>query len=698
MNRHARLLKLGLDTNPLIATRLINEYVACFRTQTSLSHAHRLFDQVAHKDTILWISLISAYSLSNQPHKALQLFSLMLRPPHSPLPPNPFVFATAARAVASSPEHLHLGRTIHSLAFKSGFVPSHIVVGTALLGMYSKCGVIQCARKVFDEMPDRNLITWNAMIAGCVHNGMEINGLELFCRMKCIEFCTPDEFNVATVLAGCARAHDLVLGVQIHGYAIVSGFELVCVNPIGNMYFQCGEVSCGERVLGGIEEKVVSKLIKIRGYVFNQRYRDAISYVASENKIAEIFEVDGTVFVPLLTACAELSLLKVGRQVHGLLISMVKSYCYDHSLEDDNAIIGSALINMYCKCSSVGEARIVFDASPPQVALWNSMISGYMYNGLVEDARALWEEIPERNVVSWTSMISGYVQNCMPREGLDLLSKMYSHGDEFRVEGNCFTFVVGLEACSHITNLEMGKQIHGKLMRTLPKLDIGNVAIGIGLVDMYSKGGKLSYAQTCFDLMAERDVVAWTSIITGYAVNGFGSRALEIFEQMMETGVEPNEVTFVSILTVCSHCGLVDEGLQYFKLMRDKYKVIPREDHYTCLIDMLGRAGRLEEAWTLVGEIEDGKTSNGCFNGSNGSIWAAMLGACQLHGNVEMGRIVAKKMLKTKKDVSGTYVTLSNVYALAGMWNDVYKVRENWRKESYGNREPALSRICTSLY
>ncbi|XP_057481075.1 pentatricopeptide repeat-containing protein At2g41080-like [Actinidia eriantha] len=186
-------------------------------------------------------------------------------------------------------------------------------------------------------MLNRNLVTWNAMIAGCVHNGVKINGLKLFYQMKCYEFCTPDEFNVATVLTGGAREQDLVLSVQIHGYAIVSGLESICVNPIGNMYFQCGEVSCAERVLSGIEENVISKLIKIRGYVFNQRYHDAINYVASENKITEIFEVDVTVFVPLLTACTELSLLKVGRQVHGLLITMFKSYCYDHSLEDDNA-------------------------------------------------------------------------------------------------------------------------------------------------------------------------------------------------------------------------------------------------------------------------------------------------------------------------------------------------------------------------
>lgn len=566
----------------------------------------------------------------------------------------------------------------------------NVVLGTALLDMYSKCDMPGFACKVFDELPERNLVTWNAMVSGYVRNGMEIHGLELFYCMKCVEFCGPDEFTVATVLAGCGRARDLVFGMQIHVYAIVSGFEAVCVNPISNMYFRCGKVCCAERVLDGVEGNVVSKLVRIRGYVFNQKYRDVIDYVASENNMPGIFEVDGTLYVPLLSACAELSLLNVGRQVHGLLIAM------ENSSEEDGAIIGSALINMYCKCNSVAEAQKVFDAWPTaQVALWNSMISGYMYNGLVENARELWEEMPEKNVISWTSMISGYVQNGMPRESLSLLAKMYSHGDGSRVEGNCFTCVAGLEACSHLTNLEKGKQIHAKLTRTLTKADIENVVIGTALVDMYSKSGHLSYTQTCFDLMKERNVVAWTSIITGYAFHGFGFRALEIFQQMMEMGIEPNEVTFVSVLTVCSHCGLVDKGLQYFRLMREKYRIIPREDHFTCLIDMLGRAGRLDEAWALVDDIEEGETSDGCVSGT---IWAAMLGACQLHGNVEMGRRVANKMLESKKQVSMTYVALSNVYAAAGMWNEAYQVRENWRKEgNIDGGEPGLSRICTSL-
>ncbi|KAH7864302.1 hypothetical protein Vadar_028038 [Vaccinium darrowii] len=609
MNRHARLIKLGLDTNPSVATRLINDYTQLF--PCSLNYAHQLFDQVPHKDTTLYTSLISSYTRSNHPLQALQLFSLMTRQPDPTLKPNHYILATVARAVASSPRHLPIGQAVHARATKTGFLAANVVLGTTLLDM-------------------------------------------------------PDEFTVASVLVGCGRAKDLVFGMQIHGYAIVSGFEPVCVNPLGNMYFHCGDVYSAERVLDGMEGNVISILIKIRGHVFNQRYHDVIDYVASEHNIARIFEVDGTVFVPLLTACAENSFLNVGRQVHGLL------FVTPNSLEDDGAIIGSALISMYCKCSSVGEARRVFDAwSTAQVALWNSMISGYMFTGLVENARELWEKMKEKNVISWTSMISGYVQNGMPQEGLGLLAQMYSNGDGFRVEGNCFTFVAGLEACSHITNLEKGKQIHAKLTRTLTKADIENVVLGTALVDMYSKSGHLSNAQTCFDLMTERNFVAWTSIIMGYACHGFGFRALEIFHQMMEMDIEPNEVTFVSVLTVCSHCSLVDKGLQYFKLMREKYRLIPREDHFTCLIDMLGRAGRLEEAWTLVDEIEEGETSRGCISAS---VWAALLGACQLHGNVDIGRRVAKKMLESKKQVSTTYVALSNVYAAAGMWNEAYRL------------------------
>lgn len=195
MNRHARLIKLGLHTNPFYASKLIAEY-ACFPAPNSFRHAHRVFDQVPFnlRDTALWASLISAYSRSEQPNKALHLFSHLLCYPQASqnATPNAYVFASVARAIASAPEQLSLGQTVHGLVIKRGLIPSSVVVQTAFLNMYAKCGVLMCAFRLFDEMPSRNLVTWNAMISGYIQNGMEMSGFELFLKMRYSEFCAPD--------------------------------------------------------------------------------------------------------------------------------------------------------------------------------------------------------------------------------------------------------------------------------------------------------------------------------------------------------------------------------------------------------------------------------------------------------------------------------------------------------------------------
>lgn len=698
MNRHARLIKLGLDTNPFYASKLIAEYASSSPTRNSLSHTHRVFDQVPFniKDTALWASLISAYSRSHQPHKALHLFSHMLRESQaSPdAQPNSYVFTSVARAIASAPEQLYLGQTLHAHVIKSGNIPQNVVVDTAFVDMYAKCGVVKCAYKLFDEMPRRNSVTWNAMISGYIQNGMEINGFELFSKMKGREFYAPDQFTVATMLSGSAGLRDLMLGKQIHGFAVVSGFESNCLNAIATMYFHCGDVGSGEKILDGIGGYVFVMLIKIRGYVSNARYHDALKCISSADNSIEILCHDYTVIVPLLSACTKLSVLRVGKQLHGLLITLAES-CFEFNLShEDGSIIGCSLIDMYSKCGDVCEARKVYDHLLPQhVSHGNSMISGYIYNGLIGDARALLEVMPEKNVVSWTSMMTGYTQCGKPHEGLSLLAKMYCGNEGLMVNGNCLTFVVCLEACSYLTDLEKGKEIHAKVVRTLVSADINNVIVGAALIDMYSKSGKLDYAQTVFDLMADKNVVAWTSIIMGYAVHGLGFDALKIFLQMIGMGIEPNEVTFIAVLTACSHCGLVDKGLQYFQMMKN-YGLIPREDHQTCLIDMLGRFGRLDEAFNLLEETEDAES---CGESSSGTAWAALLGACHLHGNVKLGERVAKKMLMNTNQISTTHINLSNVYAAAGLWDEAYAVRECWRKEGNVNGDPGFSSISMHL-
>ncbi|KAM3282858.1 pentatricopeptide repeat-containing protein [Capsicum chacoense] len=687
MSKHALFIKLGLDTCPVYATNLIADYVS----SNSLTIAHKVFDQVPLKDTPLWTALISAYARSNRPHNALHLFSTMLQQSQSH-PPNHFVFTAVARAIASSaPQHLNLGQNLHAHVIKSGFLSRNIIVQTSFLDLYSKCGVMECARMLFDEMPIRNLVTWNAVISGYVQNGQECQGLELFYRMKCREFYVPDEYTIATVLSACGYVQDLLLGMQVHGYAFVSGLDSSCRNSLANMYFYSSSVASAEKVF--VESDLVSKLVMIRGYVFNHLYADALKYILSTENAVEILVMDQTIFVPLLSTCAKLQLLNAGKQLHGLFITLVDSCNTARLLKECRTIIGSTLIDMYSKCSDIGKARKVFESwqiPERHVPVWNSLLSGYIYNGLIEDAKALFEDMPEKTIVSWTSMMTGYLQKDLPEEGLNLLATMYSGEGGSRIEGNCLTFVVSLEACSRLTVLDKGKQIHAKIIRALPDAD-GNVAVGTALVDMYSKSGYLCYSLRLFDAMKAKNVVSWTSAIMGFAIHGFALQALELFQRMVNMGINPNEVTFTAVLTACNHCGLVDEGMQYFTQMRKWYGLTHKEEHYTCVIDLLGRNGRLEEAWDLVEGMEENHLSDGC---STGAIWAALLGACQLHENVEIGKKVAEKMMEKEKQISTASVALSNVFAAAGMWNEVYGVRDSWRRKGQADREPpGLSRV-----
>ncbi|XP_008789574.2 pentatricopeptide repeat-containing protein At2g13600-like [Phoenix dactylifera] len=688
---HARLLKLGLDRDPVTATQLLTAY-ASLPSPDSLTYALRLFAQVPSRsrDPVLWTALLSAFARSTRPAAALRLFSRL-----PSLRSNPFAFASAARAAAYSDPRL--ARALHAQAIQHGF-HSNVVVATSILRLYSKINDVDSSCKVFGGMPQRNVITWNSMIAGYTSAGMGVRALDLFYRMRCTESgLDVDEFTVASGLTACAAFSDLRSGTQIHGFLITLGHETdtAVINALANMYFRCGEVECAERAMQGREEFVESKLMMIKGYVFNKRYYHATkSILGHGGGFMELVMVDHSVIVSMLKVCAGLGLLKTGRQVHGLLVA---SGLYENCCSSDgnDAILGSALIDMYCKCSSITEAQHVFSSMGERhVPHWNSMITGCIYNGLINEAHQLFNAMPDKNVISWTAMISGYVQHGLPSEGLRLLARLY--GESGSIRGNCFTLAKSLDACSCLAALHSGKEIHAQALRTMAGDGDDHVVIKTALIDMYSKSGNLNYARRIFDRMEIKNVVSWTSMITGYAVHGLGLQAIGVFEQMIRMGFEPNEVTFIAVLSACSHCSLVEQGINYFNLMTERYGIAPRVDHYTCLVDMLGRAGKLAEAWKLVEDVKDAETNcnkdRGMESGEGASIWGALLGGCGLHGNVEIGSEVARKMLERKQQISDTYVALSNVYAAAEMWDEVYRVREDWRKQGV-SREAGHSQI-----
>lgn len=519
------------------------------------------------------------------------------------------------------------------------------------------------------------------MISAYATAGAGRDALELFLRLKCVESEVGlDEFTVSSTLTACAGASDLRFGVQIHGFLVSAGFESdnAVVSSLANMYFRCREVECAERVMEGREETVTDRLMMINGYVFNERYMEAIRKIQGSDGFFRVLMADNSVAVSIVTSCANLGLLSIGRKVHGIVVVLG---------ECENVAMGSALIDMYVKCSSIGEAqKVLFSLNERQVSNWNSMIAGCIYCGSLQEARGYFDDMPMKNVISWTAMISGYVQCGLPQEGLQLLSRLYR--EEGLIRGNCYTFASALDACSNLAALDVGKQVHAQALKTISKDRDNHLVFETALVDMYSKSGSLTYARRVFDEMGEKNVVSWTSMITGYASYGDGLEAIRVLEEMMCIGFKPNEITFVAILNACSHSGMVNQGIHYFNLIRGKYGISPRGDHYACLVDMLGRAGELEEAWNLVEEINDE-----ILDGVDGpAILGALLAGCRMHGNVEIGSKVADAMIRRKKQTSDAYVTMSNVYASSGMWDEVYRVREEWKKQ-VGVKVPGFSEI-----
>ncbi|CAM6079031.1 unnamed protein product [Sphagnum tenellum] len=323
---------------------------------------------------------------------------------------------------------------------------------------------------------------------------------------------------------------------------------------------------------------------------------------------------DGFTFVQLLNACASLRALKEGRHIH---MQIIQQGC------ESDAYVGSSLVDMYAKCGSI------------------------------EDAWRVFNRMPTRNVVAWSAMILGHVKSGQGKKALELFRQMQHEG----VQPDPVTFVGVLTACARVVALEEGRRVHEEIVQAGVE---SNVFVNSSLVDMYAKCGSLEDAWRVFNRMPIRDMVSWTAMLGGYAMHGRGKEALRHFEQMCEKGVEIDKITFVSLLSACSHGGLVDEGLHYFESMHLVYGIPATVEHYACMIDLLGRSGCLKEAEDLIKIM---------FCAPHAAVWMALLGACSMHGNVEMGEHVAKQVFELDPGNAAGYVLLSNIYASAGKWD-----------------------------
>ncbi|XP_027182692.1 pentatricopeptide repeat-containing protein At5g15300 [Coffea eugenioides] len=386
----------------------------------------------------------------------------------------------------------------------------------------------------------------------------------------------------------------------------------------------------------------------------------------------------------VLKACTRLSWVNSGKVVHGKIVKhgfewnkfTRNTLIYFHAncgeiriaraLFDDMAkrdvVAWSAMTAGYARRGELSMARRLFDEMPEKdLVSWNVMITGYVKQGEMESARELFDMVPKRDVVTWNAMISGYVLRAEYQQAFELQREMRSAG-EYPDE---VTMLSLLSACAESGALDVGEKLHSSIL----DMDEGEISIMLGnaLIDMYAKCGSIEKAFQVFHGMKEKDVTSWNSILGGLAFHGDPEECINLFEKMRRTKFAPNEITFTGVLVACSHAGKVDAGRRYFNLMKNQYKILPNIRHLGCMVDMFGRAGLLEEAFEFIDTMEIKP---------NGIIWRTLLGACKIHGNVQLGRRANEALLKLDHDESGDYVLLSHIYALKGEWDGAEKVRK----------------------
>ncbi|XP_023745422.1 pentatricopeptide repeat-containing protein At2g36980, mitochondrial isoform X1 [Lactuca sativa] len=555
---------------------------------------------------------------------------------------------------------------------------SYMVHTTSKIASLAKWGKVTCARKLFDEMPQRDTVVWNTMLTSYTHLGLFQEALLLFHEMTGINSIKPDHYSFTATLSACAGSGKLRYGQKIHALILSAGYSssLPVNNALIDMYAKCLSPCSAHDVFEEIEIKNnVSWCSLLFAYVNSNQFQSAQSvFDAMPNRIniawntliagharhgnvnscVDLFKrmmtescdeiQDQWTFSALMNAATESHEYHIGCMFHAIVIKKG----WDSAVEANNSIL-----SFYAHLSSPEDVLKIFESidTLTQVS-WNAIIDAQMKIGNTQKALITFHNAPEKNVISWTSMISGYVRNGNSEEGIRFFVNMIRSN----LLPDDFSLGTVLHACSLIATLGHGKMIHSLAIRH----GFHSYAyVGNGLVNMYAKCGDIFGSFQSFNDIIEKDLVSWNTMLISYGLHGWGDKALEIYDKMISSNLKPDNVTFISLLMTCSHLGFVEKGRDFFQSMSGVHGLCPEVEHVACMVDMLARGGELEEAREMVESYrrrhgEMGKSSEGVF------------GACYAHGELEM--------LEGESEMS--YVVLSNLYCVKGKWKEAEMVRK----------------------
>ncbi|KAL5977267.1 hypothetical protein ACLOJK_021611 [Asimina triloba] len=463
----------------------------------------------------------------------------------------------------------------------------------------------------------------------------------------------PDNHTFPGLLKACSRLLSLSKGREIHGFVVKAGLDLdvYIQNSLIRMYGVMSQLSDSRRLFDRMPQKDVATWNSILAAYFTSHSSQHEALVLFRGLVIDGLEIDEITLLVLLSASLHLGRPGYGRTIH---VYIVKKG-FSHILKLNNALLG-----FYAKSGDADAAFGLFAEMGSKDVVSNTIVINlYAELNLVDAAREIFDGIPSKDVVLWNSMIDGYVKVKRPEEALELFQTMQME----TVRPDEITVMSVLSACCSLYNLQFGKWVHQLIHQRNIRID---AFVGTALVDMYAKCGSLDDAVHTFHQMQYKDNFAWTAIIAGLANYGLGKEALSFFSQMQEEGIEPNEATFVAVLTACSHSGLIDEGCNWFDQMVEVYKIAPKIEHLGCMIDLLSRAGLLCKAEVLIGMIKAEDRMIG---------YKILLSACIRDADIGVGEKVAKKLMELEPQNQGVYVLLSNFYAFVGQWDNVAETR-----------------------
>ncbi|XP_052626177.1 putative pentatricopeptide repeat-containing protein At5g08490 [Lactuca sativa] len=641
---HSYVIKSGLESQTLVGNALVSLY---FKLGCVSGDAYQVFDEVSERDVVSWNAMVAGLVENGLFLEAFSMFRQMIVEGTSPN------YATIANILPVST--YHFGKEIHCYTIRREELFLDISIANSLLRFYSNIGQMKEAESLFKRMHSKDLVSWNSMIAGYTSNGEWLKALEFFQKFNSLNLAKPDSVTFLTLLSTCTNLQNLKFGKQIHGY-IIRHFNLYNMtsvsNSLINFYSKCGDLVSAFHTFSLIQTK---DLIS---------WNSILLTLAEGQLVVDFLDQLHSMFMEgvkpdSITIITTLQLRGMVKEAHGFSL---RSHLLLNSKEPT---LGNALIDAYSKSENMEYALKVFkNLSTRNIITSNSLLSGYVNSGSHEDASIIFKNMIERDLTTWNLMIRVYAEHGYTDEAVNLLHELQNH----EIKPDSMTIMSILPVVNQMVSMDMVKQCHGYVVRAC----FQDVQLKGALLDSYSKCGSINYACKIFETSVYKDLVMFTSMVGGYSMHGMGEEALRVYFQMLENGGKPDHVVITSVLSGCSHAGLVDQGLKIFDSIDHVHGLQPTMEQYVCVVDLLARNGRINEAYSFIKNMAVEPNAN---------VWGALLGACKNHDDVEMGCVVSDHLLGIEDNNMGNYVVMSNIYAAKDKWDEVLEIRKLMKRK-----------------